>query len=96
MSHGTKCSQAAINWEAPLVTYGQADINMKYSVSIRSSATNTVNEFNVNHDQFMVLPQDLLVSDVGTYTICVSSVNCAGASEPLCTKAVLGKSPFIL
>ncbi len=79
-----------VHWDVPKL-YHQADMKMTYRISVKSLITNDtlVNEFDLKEQSF-VLPQNLGIAI--SYTICVTSVNCVGTSEPICTNVILGKA----
>ena len=80
------CLPTLVSWNGPETLFGKADQSLKYQVTIKS-ADKRRHEFIVK-ENFMKLSEEWM-QEMDMYSVCVSSINCAGISEPVCR---IGKS----
>ena len=84
----TSCLPAIVTWTEPNVLRGKADHNLRYNISVTSSAGVT-NTYKIK-ETFMQLHESV-TNEMVTYNVCVSTVNCVGMSKQVCVEKTIGR-----
>ena len=83
----TNCQRSLISWDPPHFTGGLDIPILNYYVNVTSSEGKNLN-LTVN-DEYIWFPYEEINSK-STYIVCVSAVNCIGASQPTCEEVIMG------
>lgn len=82
----TNCRRSLISWDPPHFTGGSKVSILNYQVNITSS--DGKNWKHTVSDVYTRIPYQKINSNT-TYIVCVSAVNCVGASQPTCKDVIM-------